>query len=252
MTPLVLVALLLAAPDAPPPDKLRFGLEYRWWGRNLQFQGDASLTNASVGPSPTGITFDVQWFPASHFVDDWRANIGVTLLADIAPEFQLRAGGAGYRASTSRMRTGLVYRFPFRHVEPAVSVGFQSFDTLTALQGTDGALRPRLPNVSASGPRLGLGLRLLEFWRMTFDVSAGGTYLLTLGELGSQRFFPGAGGNAFDVAVGLALRTWAFLDVRLGVDFTVHSFNLAPGVTATDAYYGVSLGLVFKGVPLGD
>jgi hypothetical protein len=251
VTPLLLAALVLAAPEPPPRDKLRFGLEYRWWGRNLQFKGDDTLVGNAIGPSPTGITFDVQWFPASHFVDDWRANIGITLLADIAPEYWTRLGEAAFRSSTSRMRTGVMYRFPFQHVEPSLSLGFQSFDSTTALHSNDrSAIRPRVPNVSLNGPRVGATLRLLEFWRLTFDVGGGATFLLGTGEVGSQRFFPGAKGNAFDVAVGLAVRTWSFLDVRLGVDFTVHSLTLAPGVTMSDAFYGVSLGLVFKGVPL--
>jgi beta-N-acetylhexosaminidase len=48
---------------------------------------------------------------------------------------------------------------------------------------------------------------------------------------------------------GLAFRTWPWLDVRIGVDVTVHALSLGAGRTATDAFYGVTLGFVFKGVP---
>lgn len=253
MTPLLLTAaLLFSATEPPPKDKLRFGLEYRWWGRNLQFKGDASLTDSSVGPQPSGVTFDVQWFPASHFVDDWRSNLGVLLRADIAPEYSQALGSAAFRGSTARLRTGLLYRVPFEHVEPSLNLGFNAFESVLAVTATDGTPRPRLPNVSLAGPRAGLALRLMEFWRLTFDVEVGGTLLLGLGELGSPRFFPNAKGNAFDVNVGLALRLFSFLDLRLGVDFAIHSLTLASGVTATDAYYGVALGFIFKGVPLHD
>lgn len=251
VTPLLLALLVLAAPPAEPPrDKLRFGLDYRWWGRNLQFTGAPEMPNISAGPLPTGVTFDIQWFPASHFVDDWRADVGMTLRADIAPYFTQRVGDAGFQATVSRMRTGLMYRVPFHHVEPSVNVGFQAFEATTALWGSGGAPRPHLPNESLAGPRLGLGLRVLEFWRVTFDVGGGAAWLMGTGELGSARFFPGAKGSAFDANLGLAFRTWSFLDLRLGVDVTVHSIALASGKSATDAYYGFSVGAVFKGVPL--
>lgn len=254
MTPLLLTALLLAAPEPPPRDKLRFGLEYRWWGRDLRYEGPVSpsLSTSSVGPMPTGLTFDVQWFPAAHFVDDWRSNVGLMLRADIAPEYFTNFQGARFGASTNRMRTGLMYRLPFEHVEPSLNVGFHAFESTTAVRATDGTPRPRAPNVSLAGPRAGLALRLFEFWRMTFDVAVGGTLLLGTGEIGSARFFPGASGSAFDANVGLALRTWSFLEVRLGFDVTLHWLELGAGVRATDAYYGVSLGFVFKGVPLNE
>lgn len=252
MTPLLLMLLVAAPPPAGPPprDKLRFGLDYRWWGRNVQFTGVAGSPDVSSGPLPTGITFDIQWFPLSHFQDDWRADVGLAVRADVAPEFKLKAGDTSFKASTARLRTAFMFRVPFEHVEPAVHLGFQAFESTTALRAADGSPRPRLPNVSLTGPRLGLGLRLLEFWRVTLDVGVGATWLVTMGELGSAAFFPGAKGNAFDGNIGLAFRTWPFLDVRLGVDVTVHSLTLAKGMSVTDAYYGVSVGIIFKGLPL--
>jgi hypothetical protein len=249
VTPLLLALLVTsAAPSPPPRDKLRFGLDYRWWGRNLQFQGAPQLSSVSAGPVPTGATFDIQWFPMSYFQDDWRADVGLVFRADIAPEFTLRAGETTLKAATARLRTGLMFRIPFEHVEPSVHLGFHAFEATT--RPRSGNPRPSLPNSSLTGPRLGLGLRLLEFWRMTFDIGFGGTILVTTGELGSAAYFPGAKGNAFDGNIGLAFRTFPFLDLRLGVDLTVHSLALANGVTATDTYYGISFGLIFKGVPL--
>lgn len=252
MTPLLLV-LLVAAPAAsgpPPRDKLRFGLDYRWWGRNTQFTGVPSSPDVSSGPLPTGVTFDIQWFPMAYFQDDWRADVGLAVRADIAPEFKLQTGGTSFKASTARLRTAFMFRIPFEHVEPSVNLGFQAFETTTALRGADDSPRPRLPNVSLTGPRLGLGLRLLEFWRVTLDLGVGATWLVTMGELGAASFFPGAKGNAFDGNIGLAFRVWSFLDLRLGVDVTVHSVALGQGRSVTDAYYGVSIGIVFKGIPL--
>ena len=244
MTALLLALVVAATP--PPRDNLRFGLDYRWWGRNLQFTGAPSLAGVSAGPEPTGTSIDVQWFPMSYFVDDARADLGLTVRADVAPEFRLRSGDATLLASVARLRTGLMFRLPFEHVEPSVHLGFHAFET----SARPGPGKETVPNTSLTGPRLGLGLRVLEFWRMTFDVGVGGTLLVSTGELGSQAYFPGAKGNAFDANLGLAFRTWPFLDVRLGVDVTVHSLVLGKGVSATDAYYGISLGIIFKGVPL--
>ena len=251
MSPLF-VALLITAgtPAEPGRDKLRFGLEYRWWGRNLQSTGAASLATLSVGPEPTGVTFDIQWFPLSHFLDDWRADVGMAVRADIAPEFRIPLGDTNIKGSVARLRTAVMFRVPFHHVEPSVNLGFQAFEASTALKASDGSPRPRLPNVSLTGPRLGLGLRLLEFWRVAFDLGVGATWLVTTGELGLAAWFPGAKGNAFDGNIGLAFHTWSFLDVRLGVDLTVHTLLLAKGVVETDTYYGVSLGLIFKGIAL--
>lgn len=251
MTPFLLACLVAAAtPAEPPRDKLRFGLDYRWWGRNVQFQGDPSMADMSVGPLPIGATFDIQWFPAAYFVDDARADLGLAVRADVSSYFRLNSGGSNYTATAARMRTALMFRIPFHHVEPSVQAGFQAFDATTSLVAGDGTPRPRFPNVSLAGPRLGLGLRLLEFWRITFDVGVGATVIVATGEIGNSNWFPGAKGNAIDGNLGLAFRTWSFLDVRIGVDVTVHSLTLGKGVTATDAYYGFSIGLVFKGVPL--
>lgn len=249
MTPLLLTLVVLSASPTPPPrDKLRFGLDWRWWGRNLQYEGAPQLSTVSTGPLPTGVTFDIQWFPMAYFQDDWRADVGLIFRADIAPEFTVRSGDGTFKGTAARMRTAMMFRIPFEHVEPSVNLGFQAFEA-TSLPRT-GNPRPPLPNVSLTGPRLGLGLRLLEFWRMAFDVGVGGTWLLTTGEFGSDTYFPGAKGNAFDFNLGLAFRTWTFLDVRLGFDVTIHSLTLAGGVSATDSYYGISLGIIFKGVPL--
>lgn len=244
MTALLLALVVAATP--PPRDNLRFGLDYRWWGRNVQFTGAPSLATVSAGPEPSGATLDVQWFPMSYFTNDARADFGLAVRADVAPEFTLRSGADTLRSSAARLRTGLMFRIPFEHVEPSVLLGFHAFEA----SSRPAPAKSSVPNVSLTGPRLGLGLRVLEFWRMTFDIGVGGTWLLTTGELGSQAYFPGAKGNAFDANIGLAFRTWPFLDVRLGVDITVHSLTLAPGVTATDSYYGISLGVIFKGVPL--
>lgn len=251
MTPFLLACLVASAtPAEPPRDKLRFGLDWRWWGRNVQYRGAPELTPVSVGPLPVGVTFDIQWFPAAHFVDDARADLGLAVRADIASNFTVRSGESNYQATAARLRTALMFRLPFHHVEPSINAGFQAFDATMALHASDGTPRPRAPNVSLAGPRLGLGLRLLEFWRITFDVGVGATLILGSGEIGSAAYFPGAKGNGIDGNLGLAFRTWSFLDLRIGVDVTVHTLTLAPGVSVTDAYYGFSVGAVFKGVPL--
>ncbi|MBL8916390.1 MAG: hypothetical protein JNM17_37160 [Archangium sp.] len=260
-----LISVLLAAgagQDPPPRDKLRLGIDYRWWGRDLQFRGTARAQDTSVGTSPTGATLDVQWFPASYFVDDRGADVGITMRIDMAPQFIVtsdgRAGGVGssvsegaskFIGSVMQLRTGMMFRVPTRYAEPAVHAGFHAFEATMSASASDGTVRPAIPNVSMQGPRLGLSLRLLEFWRITFDIAAGATWLMGLGEISTARFFPGAKGSAFDAKIGLAFRTWRWLDVRLGVDVSVHALDLGNGATATDAFYGLSLGIVFKGIP---
>ena len=251
VTSLVLLSFLLAAPDAPPArDKLRFGFDYRWWGRNLSYRGvDPTFATTTVGPQPTGVTLDAQWFPAAYFVDDRGADVGIFMRVDMAPDYVARVGEARFVASAFQLRTGLLFRLPFRYAEPSIHAGLHVFEATTSPFASDGTRRPKVPNVSYQGPRLGLAVRLLEFWRITFDVAGGATWLLGLGEFDSARFFPGASGSAFDLKAGLAFRTWTWLDVRLGVDVTVHALTMPGGATATDAYYGVSLGFIFKGLP---
>ena len=249
--PLLVASLLFAsAPQEPPRDKLRLGVDYRWWGRNLQVRdGNGLVGAASAGPLPTGATLDVQWFPAAYFVDDRGGDLGVTLRADVAPVFDTTLGGAHFKSTAVRLRTGLMFRLPFRRVEPSVHAGLHFFESTTAAVSAEGTPRPRIPNVSYQGPRFGLGLRLLEVWRITFDVGFGATWLLGKGELGSAAFYPGATGSALDGNLGIAFRTWPWLDVRLGVDVTVHDLSLGNGLKANDALYGMSRGFVFKGAP---
>jgi hypothetical protein len=243
--------MITAAPTEPPRDKLRLGIDWRWWGRNASFSGVAPTEASFIGVAavPTGATFDIQWFPAAYFVDDRGADVGVTLRTDFAPDFKTRSLDHSYKSSVMRLRTGLMFRLPFHHVEPSFHAGYQVFEATTATTASDGTPRPRAPNVTFQGPRLGLNLRLLEFWRITFDLGFGATALVTTGELGSPTFYPAARGAGYDGQVGIAFRTWPFLDVRLGVDVMVHDVSLGGGAKLTDAYYGVSLGIVFKGVP---
>ncbi|MFZ5445809.1 MAG: hypothetical protein ACOZQL_37805 [Myxococcota bacterium] len=249
MTPLVLASLLAAAPAGAPRDELRVGLAWRLWGRNLQLHGvDARyVPGLSVGTLPSGAVLDAQWFPAAHFVDDWRADFGVTLRADFAPAFTAWLGDARFDGHAARLRTGVMYRFPMRYLEPSVHLGFHTFDAGLAPGGTDAAPRPLLANVTLQGPRLGVAARLLEFWRITFDVAVGVVWVVSTGELGAPAFFPGARGAAWDANLGLAFRTWRWLDLRLGVDVTSHELELGPGARASDTFYGVSFGFVFKG-----
>jgi hypothetical protein len=248
----LLTTLLLAAPpEVQPRDKLRLGADFRWWGRDLRVAASdrPDVSTASVGMSPTGAGIDAQWFPAAYFVDDRGADVGITFRVDMAPDFTTRVGDSRFVSSVMQLRTGLMFRLPFRYAEPSVHAGLHVFEATTSPFASDGRPRPGVPNVSMQGPRFGLGLRLIEFWRITFDLHAGATWLLGLGEIQSAQFFPDAGGSAFDAKVGLAFRTWPWLDVRIGVDVTVHALSLGAGRTATDAFYGVTLGFVFKGVP---
>ncbi|MFT3712856.1 MAG: hypothetical protein QM817_34825 [Archangium sp.] len=253
----LVTAVLLAAPpaDVPVRDKLRLGVDWRLWGRALRINapGSPETPLTAVGASPTGLTLDVQWFPAAYFVDDRGADVGITMRVDTAPDYGISLGTEGTRfvGSTTQLRTGMMFRLPFRYAEPAFHAGYHLFEATSSPFANDGTPRPPVPNVSMQGPRLALSLRLIEFWRVTFDVAAGATWLMGLGEIAMPRFFPEAKGSAFDVKGGLAFRTWKWLDVRLGVDVTVHALALdkAGTKTATDAYYGVSLGIVFKGLP---
>jgi hypothetical protein len=258
MTWALVTVLLAAAPDTPVRDKLRLGIDFRLWGRDLQLNDRNRLSSGtSVGASPTGVTLDVQWFPAAYFVDDRGADVGISMRVDMAPDFITElpgAPGSRFKGSVTQLRTGMLFRLPFRYAEPAFHAGFHMFEANNSPFASDGTPRPPVPNVSAQGPRLGLSLRLVELWRVTFDVAAGATWLMGLGEIATARFFPRAQGSAFDVKGGLAFRTWKWLDVRLGVDLAVHALRLDPreavvDMTATDAYYGVSLGIVFKGLP---
>lgn len=249
MTWALISVLLAAAPDQPVRDKLRLGIDYRWWGRDLQVRGTTRALGTSVGTSPTGATLDVQWFPAAYFVDDRGADVGISMRVDMAPDFKVQSGDSRFVGSVMQLRTGMLFRVPTRYAEPAVHAGLHVFEATMSAYASDGAVRPPIPNVSMQGPRLGLSLRLLEFWRITFDVAAGATWLLGLGEVATARFFPGAKGSAFDAKIGLAFRTWRWLDVRVGVDVSVHALDLGGGATATDAFYGLSLGIIFKGIP---
>jgi hypothetical protein len=250
---LVTVLLAAAPPDVPVRDKLRLGLDFRLWGRDLRINGASDVAGTSVGTSPTGVSLDLQWFPAAYFVDDRGADVGVSLRVDMAPDYVVRPfnDDSRFTGSSMQLRTGLLFRVPLKYAEPAIHAGYHVFEATMSPFAGNGTARPAIPNVSMQGPRLALSLRLIELWRVTFDVAAGATWLIGLGEISMPRFFPGARGSAFDVKGGLAFRTWKWLDVRLGVDVTVHALTLdkAGTKTATDAYYGVSLGIVFKGLP---
>ena len=252
MNSLVLASVLFTVTAAEPPrDKLRLGAAWRLWGRNFQLVNvdPGFVPLSSVDTLPTGATLDVQWFPATYFVDDLRAEVGVTLRADFAAAYTTVLDDARFDSHAMRLRTGLMFRMPFRYLEPSVHLGLHAFEATTALGGSNATPRPRLPNVTYLGPRVGVAARLLEFWRITFDAALGLVWLTSFGELSSAAFFPNASGFAWDANVGLAFRTWAWLDLRLGVDVTGHEVDLGHGGRASDAYYGVSFGIVFKGVP---
>ncbi len=248
MLALLAATVLCAAPDAPPPrDKLRLGLAYRSWGRNAEYR-NTDVESQAVGLQ-AGATIDVQWFPAAYFTQTRGADVGVTLRADFAPTIDSTFGASTFKTAVSRVRTGLMFRVPFRYVEPSAHLGFNVFEATTSTFATDKSPRPRFPNVTYQGPRVAIALRLIELWRITFDLGVGATFVVTKGELASAAYFPTANGGSYDGWLGIGLRTWDFLDLRIGVDAAITSLALGNGGVLTDTYYGFTFGLVFKGLP---
>lgn len=248
MLALLLTGLLCASGDEPPKDKLRMGISYRAWGRNVRYGGGADGVSQAVGLEH-GAAVDVQWFPAAYFTDARGSDVGVTLRADFAPVVAGELGGHPYDTSVSRIRTGVMFRWPLKYVEPSAHLGFNVFEATTAVRASDGTPRPRFPNVTTQGPRVGLGLRLVELWRVTLDAGLGATWVVSTGELGTSAFFPGAHGGSYDGWLGISLRLWPFLDLRIGVDAAITSLALGGAGVVTDTSYGATAGLVFKGVP---
>lgn len=216
-------------PRLPAPFVLRAGVSIL--NRSFTYNDDifGVLAPYSLPIAPM-VSFGVEWFPGGHTDLGLLGGLSVHAEGELGLGLETVAGnGTVHATELWALGAGLRYRLRVDEVEFSVDAGYRGY-AFAMHDGEDGEPRPDVPNVEIHAIRAGGGLR--------WDIGSGlffagrGAYLapLTLGEIGSEEFFPraSAGGIEFDAAFGIAID-----DIELRAVFAMrrffYSMNPEPG-----------------------
>ncbi len=238
-----------------PRDSFRASFGFRGFNRSLTFSG---TNTESVGqysaPFAGGVSVDALWFPATSLTDSFLGNLGVFGQGDFALGLVSRQESNTFATNSNRLRLGAVMRFPLGTVTLLPHLGYAntSFSiSPTASNGT--GVRPNIPDVTFAGVRGGLGARFTATSSISVDVNSGLTGVLSKGELGSDRFFPGASAFGLDLGAGVSVAVIEHLDFRFGVDYArfflrlpIRTDGIPAPTSGGDQYIGASLSAVWR------
>jgi opacity protein-like surface antigen len=232
---------------------IRAGLGFRAFGRSLTWSGDPDQALARYAlPFAPAVAFDATWYPGAHFTSGIAANLGVAFTGDIGVGISSKQDTSRFGTRCDRFRVSGAFRQPFGSIfslEVVAGFATQTF-SIAPVAANDGSARPNIPSVTFSGPRGGLGVRLVKLGPVGIDVMGGFTFLTSTGELGTDVYFRRAGGFGVDAGGGLSIDVVENIQVRAGIDWTRYLLSLRPeegarftAPSAVDQYLGGSVAL---------
>jgi hypothetical protein len=229
--------------DEESPVLLRVALGAGGRGRGFAYTGatKGALAGYALGLGPE-VSGGLELFPGGLAVPDGLAtDVGVFFgggrqlgLSTLTPDNQTLTTRA------YRYELGVVGRYPLGMVEPGLRLGYgvQAFHV-------DGGDRIHLASTEESALFLQAAVRVRVLDRLAVTADVGGGLLMGTGQLGTQAYFPGAGGGqvggGLDAELGLPLD----LFVQAGGEYQRDLISLKPAGTpyqatgATDQYWGV-------------
>lgn len=227
-----------SAEPLPPSERPALRLSFGGGGFNRGFTwaGNPSPSLAtSAQPFAASVAVDGTWFPGAHVTRSFLANFGVTASGEFGLGMASRVDTSRFANHASRLRVGGVVRFPLgSRFELSGHAGYARHELSTSATAVnDGAVRPNIPDVVFSGFRGGLGLRLRLFGTVEFDATGSFNAVASLGELGSERYFPNARAVAVDAGGGLSVELAPNLRLRGGAEWQRYFVALNAEETST-------------------
>ncbi len=207
------------------PSPLEIGAGVRAFSRNFRYTDDLfdALRSYKLGAAPTAFAW-LRWYPAAHFTDSFAANIG--LAGGFEQGFLLKSKVANGDELTTSMRSwygGLRVRVPLslNEIGAQVSYGRHSFSV------DDDPQDPLVPDVEYEYVRVGLDGRV-RVSKVTLGAHFGYRFLLGMGELKSDAWFPNATGGGIDAGIMGGYELVSGLSVVAGFDFRRYFLTLSP------------------------
>lgn len=241
---------------APAPSEhpaLRLSVGAGGFNRGFSWAGNPSPSLAtSSQPFAATVAVDGTWFPGAHFTSSFLANLGVTASGEFGLGMASRVNTSRFANHASRLRLGAVVRVPLgSRFELSGHAGYARHELGTSTTAVnDGAVRPNIPDVTFTGFRGGLGLRLRLFGTVELDAQGSFNAIGGLGELGSERYFPNARALAVDAGGGLSVELATNLRLRGGAEWQRYFVTLNAAEedtffarTAADQYLAASVQL---------
>ncbi len=251
----------------PSPLELMAGM--RAYNRTFEYKDALAELYPGMGikelntyelPLGPALLVDIRFYPGAFFAEGIAANIG--LGARFEQGFATRSIYAENTAqeteletSMQEIRVGPRFRIPLNPHEVGVSVeyGIHKFRLAGDEDGTTNPAFPLVPDTDYRLIRPGVDARF-RFSEFMVGLSAAPRILLSMSELDSAVWFPGASGMGFDFGLILGYSIIPSLDVVAGVDYVRYGFdfNAIPANNpvvaggATDTYLSGFLGLAFR------
>jgi hypothetical protein len=247
-TPAV-AAAAVATPPSDLPNFLVLTAEVGTLTRKLDYEDPLTL---SLGPYSLPVApqagLAVRYFPGAHLTAGWASNFGLDANARFAFATKSEAtDGTVYKARVDSYGAGLRLRIPLKAHEVSLLGGYGierfAFDESKAKPAPT-------PNVDYRFVRMGGEGEFAVSDKFSLGARAAFLWLLSVGEIGTDTWFPRISGNAFESTAFAAFALSPKLDLMLSAGLTHYFFDFGakagdPLVAggATDDYITVSLGL---------
>ncbi len=231
--------------DAPAGRSLTVSAGVGVLGRSFSYTGDrGGLRPYQLGAAPT-LKASALWFPGVLFgALPW---LGLELSGEAAVGLGATdESGQRFGSSAYGVQAGLLGRLPLGRVDLDIGVG-GGLDGFEFGPG-EGGPEPGIPGVSVAYVRIGAEGRAALPYGFSLRLGAGLRPILSAGEIGQDRWFPGAGGFGFDAAAGAALALADGLEVELRADVRRYGlgFDAENADGAEDLRYGLSASLGYN------
>lgn len=209
------------APPAEPGSRcdwvrleVRAGTLSRWFDYEVERRG--ALRALKLRPVPTA-RLGATLFPFARRTCGSLSGLGLSLAYE--QPFGVRAELAGRSLDTRAFGTSaeLLWRIPIGRfsVTPKLGHGWDYF----AIEDDF------VPDASDHALRLGLDLGGSFGWFFG-EIGAGYRYLVGIGELASEAWFPNAQGFGYDLAGRIGVRPLSWLELLAGLEFREYRFTL--------------------------
>ncbi len=244
--------------DEALPNALDMAILAHPFSRRLVYNDDlyGLLREYSLGLGPA-FRLAARWYPGAHFTAGWGAYLGVDILWERAFAIDSkRADGEVFPTRSQAWYLGLRGRIPLGRHEVSVGLGYgrHTFVIDSAGPSQPGRLNiPQVPGVDYRSVATQVEMRLAPVAGLRITLSGAYLFLLDLGGIGSDRWFPRAKAGGIEAAVTLGWETSSGIELRLGWDVRRYFYRFEPEVGdpfiaggAIDQYFGYSFGLAYR------
>lgn len=205
------------------PPSLSLGM--RLFRRTLTFNQDVLLNLPSYEmPTAFSLHADFSWFPLSDMAESVGGRLGLAGSVHFAPGITSSTGAHGDLSTQAwGMKSGVRFDWTWGKSSIATGLSFGRDDFWL----DDGQLN-LVPGVSYEFLEASWAGTLHLAEPVSAFMEVGYQHLLSLGEIGSYRYFPNATGAGLRASLGVAFEVVESLEIRVAFDYQRYFLSMEP------------------------